>query len=141
MRNRVVFAHKGISTCLADSRFTEWQERRYLRHACPRPGKLLTVHIPFCNNFIVQTRSGSHDGNRHDVRSHAPPIRTIIRQWASVPDWERRDTEAALLEQIESCQTPMVVGCRCVELAGRTSQLHRPGVCPKAVFLLRTPKN
>ena len=35
------------------------------------------------------------------------------------------DTEAALLEQIESCQTPMVVDADALNLLGETSQLHR----------------
>lgn len=110
--------------------------------ACLRSGVgLLTVHVPFCNNFIVQTAvpeamteldihdtcfAGATDTDDYQAVGIGPGL-------GKLPD-----TENALLEQIESCQTPMVVDADALNLLGE----HRSyiGRLPKGSILTPHPK-
>ena len=88
--------------------------------ACLRSGiGLLTVHIPFCNNFIVQTSvpEAMTEIDINDVRFSCATDTDDYQAVGIGPGLGKAgDTEAALLEQIESCQTPMVVDADALNL-------------------------
>lgn len=110
--------------------------------ACLRSGVgLLTVHVPFCNNFIVQTSvpeamteidfsetcfSGATDTDDYQAVGIGPGL------------GKSPETENALIDQIESCQVPMVVDADALNLLGE----HRSylGHLPKGSILTPHPK-
>ncbi len=110
--------------------------------ACLRSGVgLLTVHVPFCNNFIVQTSvpeamteidfsetcfSGAVDTDDFQAVGIGPGL------------GKSPETENAVLEQVESCQVPMVVDADALNLLGE----HRSylGQLPKGSILTPHPK-
>mgnify|MGYP001068098230 FL=1 len=110
--------------------------------ACLRSGVgLLTVHVPFCNNFIVQTAvpeamteidfsetcfSGATDTDDYQAVGIGPGL------------GKSPETENALIDQIESCQVPMVVDADALNLLGE----HRSylGHLPKGSILTPHPK-
>ena len=110
--------------------------------ACLRSGVgLLTVHIPFCNNFIVQTSvpEAMTEIDINDVRFSCATDTDDYQAVGIGPGLGKAgDTEAALLEQIESCQTPMVVDADALNLLGE----HRSyiGRLPKGSILTPHPK-
>ena len=110
--------------------------------ACLRSGiGLLTVHIPFCNNFIVQTSvpEAMTEIDINDVRFSCATDTDDYQAVGIGPGLGKAgDTEAALLEQIESCQTPMVVDADALNLLGE----HRSyiGRLPKGSILTPHPK-
>ena len=110
--------------------------------ACLRSGLgLLPVHIPFCNNFIVQTSvpEAMTEIDINDVRFSCATDTDDYQAVGIGPGLGKAgDTEAALLEQIESCQTPMVVDADARNLLGE----HRSyiGRRPKGSILTPHPK-
>lgn len=132
LKPRGKFAHKGNfgrALLIAGSQGMAGASVLAAR-ACLRSGVgLLTVHIPFCNNFIVQTSvpEAMTEIDINDVRFSCATDTDDYQAVGIGPGLGKAgDTEAALLEQIESCQTPMVVDADALNLVGRTSQLHRP---------------
>ncbi len=90
--------------------------------ACLRSGVgLLTVHVPFCNNFIVQT-SVPEAMTELDISDTCFAAATDTDDYQAVAIGpglgKAAETEAALLEQIEICQTPMVVDADALNLLG-----------------------
>ena len=81
--------------------------------ACLRSGiGLLTVHIPFCNNFIVQTSvpEAMTEIDINDVRFSCATDTDDYQAVGIGPGLgQNEETEAALLEQLDGCQTPLVV--------------------------------
>ena len=94
--------------------------------ACLRSGVgLLTVHVPFCNNFIVQT-SVPEAMTELDISDTCFAAATDTDDYQAVAIGpglgKAAETEAALLEQ--NRDMPDIRwwwDCRCPELAGRRS--------------------
>ncbi len=110
--------------------------------ACLRSGVgLLTVHVPFCNNFIVQT-SVPEAMVETDFSETCFSVATDTDDYQAVgigPGLGRLpETENALMEQIESCQVPMVVDADALNLLGE----HRACLdrLPKGSILTPHPK-
>ena len=145
LKVRSKFAHKGNfgrALLIAGSQGMAGASVLAAR-ACLRSGiGLLTVHIPFCNNFIVQTSvpEAMTEIDINDVRFSCATDTDDYQAVGIGPGLGKAgDTEAALLEQIESCQTPMVVDADALNLLGNIA-VTSAGF-PKGVFLLRIPKN
>ena len=144
LKPRGKFAHKGNfgrALLIAGSQGMAGASVLAAR-ACLRSGVgLLTVHIPFCNNFIVQTSvpEAMTEIDIHDVRFSCATDTDDYQAVGIGPGLGKAgDTEAALLEQIESCQTPMVVDADALNLLGE----HRSyiGRLPKGSILTPHPK-
>ena len=144
LKPRGKFAHKGNfgrALLIAGSQGMAGASVLAAR-ACLRSGVgLLTVHIPFCNNFIVQTSvpEAMTEIDINDVRFSCATDTDDYQAVGIGPGLGKaRDTEAALLEQIESCQTPMVVDADALNLLGE----HRSyiGRLPKGSILTPHPK-
>lgn len=110
--------------------------------ACLRSGVgLLTVHVPFCNNAIVQT-SVPEAMTELDISetSFASFVDTDDFQAVGVGPGlgQAEETEAALLDLIDACQTPMVLDADALNiLGGKRSYLGR---LPKGSILTPHPK-
>lgn len=110
--------------------------------ACLRSGVgLLTVHVPFCNNLIVQS-SVPEAMTELDVSDtcFASPADTDDYQAVGIGPGlgQAAETEAAFLEQIDICQTPMVVDADGLNLLGeKRSYIAR---LPKGSILTPHPK-
>ena len=144
LKTRNKFAHKGDfgrALLIAGSQGMAGASVLAAR-ACLRSGiGLLTVHIPFCNNFIVQTSvpEAMTEIDINDVRFSCATDTDDYQAVGIGPGLGKAgDTEAALLEQIESCQTPMVVDADALNLLGE----HRSyiGRLPKGSILTPHPK-
>ena len=144
LKPRGKFAHKGNfgrALLIAGSQGMAGASVLAAR-ACLRSGVgLLTVHIPFCNNFIVQTSvpEAMTEIDINDVRFSCATDTDDYQAVGIGPGLRKAgDTEAALLEQIESCQTPMVVDADALNLLGE----HRSyiGRLPKGSILTPHPK-
>lgn len=144
LKPRGKFAHKGNfgrALLIAGSQGMAGASVLAAR-ACLRSGVgLLTVHIPFCNNFIVQTSvpEAMTEIDINDVRFLCATDTDDYQAVGIGPGLGKAgDTEAALLEQIESCQTPMVVDADALNLLGE----HRSyiGRLPKGSILTPHPK-
>ena len=144
LKVRSKFAHKGNfgrALLIAGSQGMAGASVLAAR-ACLRSGVgLLTVHIPFCNNFIVQTSvpEAMTEIDINDVRFSCATDTDDYQAVGIGPGLGKAgDTEAALLEQIESCQTPMVVDADALNLLGE----HRSyiGRLPKGSILTPHPK-
>ena len=144
LKPRGKFAHKGNfgrALLIAGSQGRAGASVLAAR-ACLRSGVgLLTVHIPFCNNFIVQTSvpEAMTEIDINDVRFSCATDTDDYQAVGIGPGLGKAgDTEAALLEQIESCQTPMVVDADALNLLGE----HRSyiGRLPKGSILTPHPK-
>ena len=144
LKPRGKFAHKGNfgrALLIAGSQGMAGASVLAAR-ACLRSGVgLLTVHIPFCNNFIVQTSvpEAMTEIDINDVRFSCATDTDDYQGVGIGPGLGKAgDTEAALLEQIESCQTPMVVDADALNLLGE----HRSyiGRLPKGSILTPHPK-
>ncbi|MBP8872625.1 MAG: NAD(P)H-hydrate dehydratase, partial [Bacteroides sp.] len=144
LKVRSKFAHKGNfgrALLIAGSQGMAGASVLAAR-ACLRSGiGLLTVHIPFCNNFIVQTSvpEAMTEIDINDVRFSCATDTDDYQAVGIGPGLGKAgDTEAALLEQIESCQTPMVVDADALNLLGE----HRSyiGRLPKGSILTPHPK-
>ena len=144
LKPRGKFAHKGNfgrALLIAGSQGMAGASVLAAR-ACLRSGVgLLTVHIPFCNNFIVQTSvpEAMTEIDINDVRFSCATDTDDYQAVGIGPGLGKAgDTEAALLEQMESCQTPMVVDADALNLLGE----HRSyiGRLPKGSILTPHPK-
>ena len=144
LKPRGKFAHKGSfgrALLIAGSQGMAGASVLAAR-ACLRSGVgLLTVHIPFCNNFIVQTAvpEAMTEIDINDVRFSCATDTDDYQAVGIGPGLGRaEDTEAALLEQIDSCQTPMIVDADALNLLGE----HRSyiGRLPKGSILTPHPK-
>ncbi len=144
LKPRGKFAHKGNfgrALLIAGSQGMAGASVLAAR-ACLRSGVgLLTVHIPFCNNFIVQTSvpEAMTEIDINDVRFSCATDTDDYQAVGIGPGLGKAgDTEVALLEQIESCQTPMVVDADALNLLGE----HRSyiGRLPKGSILTPHPK-
>ena len=144
LKPRGKFAHKGNfgrALLIAGSQGMAGASVLAAR-ACLRSGVgVLTVHIPFCNNFIVQTSvpEAMTEIDINDVRFSCATDTDDYQAVGIGPGLGKAgDTEAALLEQIESCQTPMVVDADALNLLGE----HRSyiGRLPKGSILTPHPK-
>ena len=110
--------------------------------ACLRSGVgLLTVHVPFCNNTIVQTAVP-------EAMTELDYSETCFSEYADTDDYRavalgpglgrRPETEEAVLQQIDSCQTPMVVDADALNILGEHREyLNR---LPQGSILTPHPK-
>ena len=110
--------------------------------ACLRSGVgLLTIHVPFCNNTIVQT-SVPEAMTELDISDTCFASSTDTDEYQAVgvgPGLGKSaETETALLEQISHSQTPMVVDADALNLLGE----HRSyiGRLPQGSILTPHPK-
>lgn len=110
--------------------------------ACLRSGVgLLRLHVPQCNNVIVQTSvpEAMTELDASDT-CFACPTDTDDYQAVGVGPGlgKSEETEAALLELIDSCQAPMVVDADALNILGE----HRKfiGRLPKGSILTPHPK-
>lgn len=110
--------------------------------ACLRSGVgLLKLHVPQCNNVIVQTSvpEAMTELDASDT-CFACPTDTDDYQAVGVGPGlgKSEETEAALLELIDSCQVPMVVDADALNILGE----HRKfiGRLPKGSILTPHPK-
>lgn len=110
--------------------------------ACLRSGVgLLTVHVPFCNNSIVQTAvpEAMTELDISDTCFASPSDTDDYQAVAVGPGLGRAaETETALLELIDNCQVPMVLDADALNLLGeKRSYLSR---LPKGSILTPHPK-
>ncbi|MCD8292771.1 MAG: NAD(P)H-hydrate dehydratase, partial [Prevotellaceae bacterium] len=110
--------------------------------ACLRSGVgLLTAHVPFCNNFIVQTAvpEAMTQIDDNDLCFSSPVDTDAFQAVAIGPGLGREArTEEALLAQIDECQAPMVVDADALNLL----EAHRSYLArlPKGSVLTPHPK-
>lgn len=144
VKSRTRFAHKGDfgrALLIAGSQGMAGASVLAAR-ACLRSGVgLLTVHVPFCNNNIVQT-SVPEAMTQIDISDtcFASPADTDDFQAVAIGPGlgKAAETEVALLEQIDACQTPMVIDADALNLLGeKRSYLGR---LPKGSILTPHPK-
>lgn len=144
VKSRPKFAHKGNfgrALLIAGSQGMAGASVLAAR-ACLRSGVgLLTVHVPFCNNAIVQT-SVPEAMTQIDISEtcFASAIDTDDYQAVGIGPGlgKAAETEAALLEQIDACQTPMVVDADALNLLGEKRSYI--GRLPKGSILTPHPK-
>lgn len=144
LKPRGKFAHKGNfgrALLIAGSQGMAGASVLAAR-ACLRSGVgRLTVHVPFCNNFIVQT-SVPEAMTELDVSDtcFASPADTDDYQAVGVGPGlgQAEETEVALFEQIDSCQTPMVLDADALNLLGEKRTYL--GRLPKGSILTPHPK-
>lgn len=144
LKSRNKFAHKGNfgrALLIAGSQGMAGASILAAR-ACLRSGVgLLTIHVPFCNNTIVQT-SVPEAMTELDISDTCFASSTDTDEYQAVgvgPGLGKSaETETALLEQIEHCQTPMVVDADALNLLGE----HRSyiGRLPQGSILTPHPK-
>lgn len=144
LKSRNKFAHKGDfgrALLIAGSQGMAGASVLAAK-ACLRSGVgLLTVHVPFCNNNIVQT-SVPEAMTQIDISEtcFASAIDTDDYQAVAIGPGlgKAAETEAALMEQIAACQTPMVVDADAVNLLGEKRSYI--GRLPKGSILTPHPK-
>ena len=144
LKTRNKFAHKGDfgrALLIAGSQGMAGASILAAR-ACLRSGVgLLTVHVPYCNNMIVQT-------SVPEAMTEMDPSDTCFACPTDTDDYQAvgigpglgksEETEAAVLEQIDACQTPMVVDADALNvLAGHRNYIGR---LPKGSILTPHPK-
>ena len=110
--------------------------------ACLRSGVgLLTVHAPICNNDILQT-SIPEAIVETDINETCFAVPTDTDDYQAVgigPGLGRNEeTEAALLEQLEHCQTPVVVDADALNILA--NHRHALTHLPKGSILTPHPK-
>lgn len=144
LKPRNKFAHKGNfgrALLIAGSQGMAGASVLAAR-ACLRSGVgLLTVHLPFCNNFIVQT-SVPEAMTELDISDTCFAAATDADDYQAVAIGpglgKAAETETALLEQIDACQVPMVVDADALNLlGGKRSHIAR---LPKGSILTPHPK-
>lgn len=144
VKSRTKFAHKGDfgrALLIAGSQGMAGASVLAAK-ACLRSGVgLLTVHVPFCNNTIVQT-SVPEAMTQIDISEtcFASAMDTDDYQAVGIGPGlgKAAETEAALLEQINACQTPMVVDADALNLLGEKRSYI--GRLPKGSILTPHPK-
>lgn len=145
LRSRNRFAHKGNfgrAMLIAGSQGMAGASILAAR-ACLRSGVgLLTVHVPMCNNVIVQTAvpEAMTETDFSDT-CFACSTDTDDYQAAAIgPGLGRApETEGALLEQIETAQVPMVVDADALNLLGGGHRSHLRRL-PKGSILTPHPR-
>ena len=131
IKPRKQFAHKGNfghALLIAGSKGMAGASVLAAR-ACLRSGVgLLTVHAPMCNNDILQTSIPE------------AIVETDINEtcFAVPTDTDDEETEAALLEQLEHCQTPVVVDADALNILA--NHRHALTHLPKGSILTPHPK-
>lgn len=144
LKPRGKFAHKGNfgrALLIAGSQGMAGASVLAAR-ACLRSGVgLLTVHVPFCNNSIVQTAvpEAMTELDISDTCFASPSDTDDYQAVAVGPGLGRAaETETALLELIDTCQVPMVLDADALNLLGeKRSYLGR---LPKGSILTPHPK-
>lgn len=144
LRPRGRFAHKGNfgrALLVAGSQGMAGASVLAAR-ACLRSGVgLLTAHVPFCNNDIVQTAvpEAMTELDLSDT-CFATPIDTDDYQAVAIGPGlgQQPETVSALLEQVETCETPMVLDADALNILGenRAYLSH----LPKGSILTPHPK-
>ena len=137
IKPRNKFAHKGSfghALLIAGS--------RGMAGACIRSGVgLLTVHAPICNNDILQTAIPEAIVEQ-DVSEICFAVPTDADDYQAIgigPGLGRsEETEAALLEQLSSCQTPLVVDADALNILA--NHRHALNNLPKGSILTPHPK-
>lgn len=144
LKERDKFAHKGDfgRALLIAGRQGMAGASVLAARACLRSGVgLLTVHVPCCNNAIVQTAvpEAMTQLDYHDY-CFAEAVDADDYQAVAVgPGLGRSaDTERALLEQIEACTLPMVVDADALNILGDNRTYL--GRLPKGSILTPHPK-
>ena len=144
LKPRGKFAHKGMfgrALLIAGSQGMAGASVLAAR-ACLRSGVgLLTVHVPFCNNFIVQT-AVPEAMTEIDLSDTCFSAVTAADNYQAVgigPGLGRAaDTVDALLGQIDDCGVPMVLDADALNILGEhRSYLSR---LPKGSILTPHPK-
>lgn len=144
LKPRGRFAHKGTfgrAMLIAGSQGMAGASVLAAR-ACLRSGVgLLTVHVPFCNNFIVQTSvpEAMTELDWNETCFAGAAATDNCQAVAIGPGLGRApETEDALLAQIEECRVPMVLDADALNLlAGHRQLLAR---LPKGSILTPHPK-
>ena len=144
IKPRQQFAHKGNfghALLIAGSKGMAGASVLAAR-ACLRSGVgLLTVHAPICNNDILQT-SVPEAMVETDANETCFAIPTDTDDYQAVgigPGLGRsEETEAALLEQLEHCQTPVVVDADALNILA--NHRHTLTHLPKGSILTPHPK-
>lgn len=143
IKPRPKFAHKGnfgSALLIAGSQGMAGASVLAAR-ACLRSGAgLLTVHVPFCNNFIVQTSvpEAKTELDVSDTCFTAPADTDDYQAVGVGPGLGRTaETESALLEQIDLCQAPMVVDADALNILGENRSYI--GRLPKGSILTPHP--
>lgn len=144
MKPRSQFAHKGNfghALLIAGSKGMAGASILAAR-ACLRSGAgLLTVHAPLCNNDILQTAAPEAmvetDANE---MYFAVPTDTDDYQAVGIGPGlgKNEETEAALLEQLEHCQTPVVLDADALNMLA--NHRHALTHLPKGSILTPHPK-
>lgn len=144
LKPRSRFAHKGNfgrALLIAGSQGMAGASVLAAR-ACLRSGAgLLTVHVPFCNNFIMQT-SVPEAMTELDISDTCFAAATDTDDYQAVAIGpglgKAAETEVALLDQIDTCQIPMVVDADALNLLGENRNYI--GRLPKGSILTPHPK-
>ena len=144
IKPRKRFSHKGNfghALLIAGSRGMAGASILSAR-ACLRSGVgLLTVHAPICNNSILQTAVPEAIVEQDASETcFAIPTDTDDYQAVGVgPGLGRNEeTEAALLEQLNGCQTPLVVDADALNILA--NHRHALTNLPKGSILTPHPK-
>ena len=144
IKPRNKFAHKGSfghALLIAGSRGMAGASVLAAR-ACLRSGVgLLTVHAPICNNDILQTAIPEAIVEQ-DVSEICFAVPTDADDYQAIgigPGLGRsEETEAALLEQLSRCQTPLVVEAAALNILA--NHRHALNNLPKGSILTPHPK-
>ena len=144
IKPRQQFAHKGNfghALLIAGSKGMAGASVLAAR-ACLRSGVgLLTVHAPLCNNDILQT-SAPEAMVEADVSETCFAVPTDTDDYQAVgigPGLGRNEeTEAALIEQLEHCQTPTVLDADALNILA--NHRHTLTHLPKGSILTPHPK-
>ena len=141
---RKKFAHKGNfghALLIAGSRGMAGASVLSAR-ACLRSGVgLLTVHAPICNNDILQTSVPEAMVEQDASETcFAMPTDTDDYQAVGIGPGlgQNEETEAALLEQLDGCQTPLVVDADALNILA--NHRHTLTNLPKGSILTPHPK-
>ena len=144
LKPRTKFAHKGVfgsALLIAGSQGMAGASVLAAR-ACLRSGVgRLKVHVPFCNNFIVQT-------SVPEAMTELDFSETCFATSVEPDDYQAvamgpglgqaPETENAVLEQIDLCQNPMVVDADALNLLAEHKSYV--GRLPKGSILTPHPK-
>ena len=143
LKPRARFAHKGDfgrALLIAGSQGMAGASVLAAKAAMKSGVGLLTVHLPFCNNLVMQTAVP-------EAMTHIDYSETCFSEWVEAEKMQavavgpglgqRPETEGALLDQIENTLCPMVVDADALNiLAGHRSEL---GHLPKGSLITPHP--
>ena len=143
LKPRARFAHKGDfgrALLIAGSQGMAGASVLAAKAAMKSGVGLLTVHLPFCNNLVMQTAVP-------EAMTHIDYSETCFSEWVEAEKMQavavgpglgqRPETEGALLDQIENTLCPMVVDADALNiLAAHRSEL---GHLPKGSLITPHP--